>query len=396
MPTLYFDGQAGVAGDMILGVLVDLGLSVDELTDTLTPIAPVDFSINAEQVSIYGLNAQRITVSVGDEKAHRHLKDVLELLERGSLSEFAKQRVARIYRRLAEAEAKIHNSTPEKVHFHEVGATDAIVDIAGSVWGLERLGIDRVVSAPLVMGAGVGRSAHGPIIFPAPATLEIVRGLPVRFEDGLGETTTPTGAAILAEIADFSDEVLMTPDRIGYGAGHKHFDDRPNLLRATVGTVDESFDTDHIWVGASDIDNTRPEVFDWLADRLRAAGAIDVVFSDVAMKKGRRGTRIEVLCTAVERQRIAELILGETGSLGIRWTAAVRTKLPRRCETVTTPWGAIRIKVAEAPGGERGIPEYDDCRTAAEQHSVPLQTIIETATRIFHEQMNRDTNTSKG
>ncbi|GAB4325094.1 MAG: nickel pincer cofactor biosynthesis protein LarC [Candidatus Zixiibacteriota bacterium] len=388
MPTLYFDGQAGVAGDMILGVLIDLGLSVEELTETLTPIAPVAFSIRVERVSVFGLHAQRVSVEVGEEKAHRHLKDVLALLDRGSLSDAVRERAARTYRRLADAEATIHNSTPETVHFHEVGATDAIVDIAGTVWGLERLGIERVLSAPIVMGSGVGRSAHGPIIYPAPAALEIVRGLPVRFEEGIGETTTPTGAAILAEVAEFTDELLMTPERVGYGAGHKQFDDRPNLLRGTLGEVSEAFDIDHIWVGTSDIDNTRPEVFDWLAERLRAAGAIDVVFSDVAMKKGRRGTRIEVLCTAAQRPQMAELILSETGSLGIRWNPVVRTKLPRRCETIDTPWGAIRIKVAVAPNGERGIPEYDDCRAAAEQHRVPLQTIIDTATRMYHDREN--------
>ena len=259
MRALYFDGQAGVAGDMILGALVDLGLSVDDLTAVLRPIAPVDFKISVEQVSLYGLGAKRVTVEVGNEKSHRHLGDILALLEKGNFSEATKQRIGRVYRRLAEAEAHIHSATPETVHFHEVGATDAIVDIAGSIWGLEQLGVTHVLSAPIVMGSGTGRSAHGPIIYPAPAALHIMRGLPVRFEEGIGETTTPTGAAILAEVAEFTDELLMIPESIGYGAGHKTFDDRPNLLRATLGTVDESFDSDHIWVGTSDIDNTRPE-----------------------------------------------------------------------------------------------------------------------------------------
>ena len=391
MRILYFDGESGVAGDMILGALIHLGLDPVELTEAMRPIAPAEFSIHVDSVSVYGIAAKRMTVTVGDEPKHRRLAQIEALLDKGKLSSAVRLRISRVIRRLAEAEARIHDSTPEKIHLHEVGMTDAIVDIAGSVWGMERLGVDAVLSAPLVLGSGHGHSAHGPIIYPAPAVLEILRGLPVRVETGLGETTTPTGAAILAEIAEFTDDVSMRCEAVGYGAGHREFADRPNLLRATLGTDAGLYDSDRVWLAASDIDNTRPEVFDWLADRLREAGAIDVTFTDVAMKKGRRGTRVETLCPANKRGAIADTILTETGSLGVRWIQVSRTKLRRRTETVSTEWGPIRIKVALTPRGERGIPEYDDCHRAAKEHGVPLQTVIDTAAQLFAHRQTQPT-----
>ena len=396
MRILYFDGQAGVAGDMVLGALIDLGIDPAAMSETLHPITPVEFTITTESVSICGLAATRVRVDVGEEKAHRHLSEIEGLLERGSLSASVRERARNIYRRLADAEAQIHSSTREKVHFHEVGATDAIVDIVGSVWGIEQLGIERVYCAPPVLGSGVGTSAHGPIIYPAPAALEILRGYPVRFESDLGETTTPTGAAVLAEIAEFVDDMPVVPEKVGYGAGHKTFDDRPNLLRATLGTLAVTFDTDRIWLGASDIDNTRPEVFDWLAVRLRDAGAIDVMFTSVSMKKGRPGTRVEILAPEDKRHVMTEIVLRETGSLGVRWNPVERLKLPRRIETVATPWGEIRIKVATLGDGERGIPEHDDCVRVAQQHNVPLQYVIATATRLFDQLSESRTNTNEG
>lgn len=396
MRTLYFDGQAGVAGDMILGALIDLGVDANALTAALRPITPVAFTIHTERVSLCGLGATRVRVDVGEEKSHRHLAEIEGLLECGTLSAPVRERARQIYRRLADAEAHIHSSTREKVHFHEVGAIDAIVDIVGSVWGLEQLGVEKLFCAPPVLGSGVGRSAHGPIIYPAPAALEILRGCPVRFEADLGETTTPTGAAILAEMAEFVDDMTITPEKVGYGAGHKTFDDRPNLLRATLGSVAVTFDTDHIWLGTSDIDNTRPEVFDWLAERLRDAGAIDVMLTAVGMKKGRQGTRVEILAPTDKCQMMTEIVLRETGSLGVRWNPVERMKLPRRVETVASPWGDVRVKVATLPDGERGIPEYDDCSRVAGQHNVPLQTVIETVTRLFAELSESRTKQSEG
>lgn len=389
MKILYFDGEAGAAGDMILGALFDLGVDPNALTQILKPIAPTDFTIRIEDVSLYGIASKRVSVDVGDEPKHRNVAQIEELLDKGQLSPDVRARVSRVVERLAAAEAHVHSSTPEKIHFHEVGMTDAIVDIVGAVWGMEQLGIESVYAAPLVLGAGQGRSAHGPIIYPAPAVMEILRGLPVRVQTGIGETTTPTGAAILAEVAEFTEDVSIRVDAIGYGAGHREFPDRPNLLRAMLGEESGYYDSDRVWVAASDIDNTRPEVFDWLADRLREAGAIDVTFLDVAMKKGRKGIRVEALCTADRRDAIAETILSETASLGVRWMPVSRTKLQRRSETVDTEWGPIRIKVAILPRGERGIPEYDDCRRAAAEYGVPLMTVMETAAKIFADRQTK-------
>lgn len=368
---------------MILGALIGLGLDHERLSRVLLPVAGAEFTLGVEQVSIHGVAANRVTVEVASEPHHRTLNDVEALLDRGALSSAVLGRVKAVFRRLADAEARIHRSTPERVHFHEVGATDAIIDIVGACWGFEQLRIEAILCAPLVLGSGLGRSAHGPIIYPAPAVLEILRGRPVRFEQGLGETTTPTGAAILAEVAQFVDDAMLTPEAVGYGAGHREIDDRPNLLRVTLGVAPEVYDTDRLWLAASDVDNTRPEVFDWLADRLRSVGAIDVMFSGVSMKKGRRGIRVEALCTSECRARVAELILAETGSLGVRWHPVTRTKLPRRTEMIDTPWGPIAIKIASAPTGERGIPEYEDCRRAAEISGEPLIAIIDAVTALY-------------
>jgi len=383
MKALYFDGESGAAGDMILGALMALGLDHDLLAQVVGPIAPAPFTLRVEAVSINGISARRVHVETTEESRHRTLPEIESFLAHGNLSTTVKARAAAVFRRLATAEAQVHGSTPEKVHFHEVGATDAVVDIVGACWGLEKLGITSVFAAPLVLGSGLGHSAHGPIIYPAPAILEILRGCPVRLESALGETTTPTGAAILTEVAEFVDDLIFVPERIGYGAGHRSIPDRPNLLRATMGAVSEVYDTDRVWLAASDIDNTRPEVFDWLADRLREAGAIDVMMTSVSMKKGRLGTRVEALCHAPDRAAVAEIILSETNSLGVRWLPVVRTKLPRRIESVDTPWGPIRVKIAEAPDGPRGVPEYDDCCRAASESGEPLITIIDTATQLY-------------
>lgn len=386
MKCLYIDGNAGAAGDMILGALIDLGLDLKALKDVLRPIVPSEFDLIVERVSPNGIAATRLTVSVTEDVKHRHLAQVLALLDKGSLSATVRERITGVFRRLAAAEAKIHSSTIECVHFHEVGANDAIIDIVGSIWGFESLGIKRVYCAPLVLGSGVGVSAHGPIHYPAPAVLEILNGIPVRHVAELGETTTPTGAAILAEVAEFPPEIAVTGERVGYGAGMKTFTDRPNLLRATLCEINAPFAGDTLWLGTSDIDNTRPEVFEWVAEKLREAGAADVVTLTVSMKKGRQGTRIEVLCDSAKRDAMAAIILSETASLGVRWIEVTRTKLERRIESVKTPWGPIHVKVASTPEGDRAVPEYDDCRAAASKHRVPLIEVIDRTAYLYYDQ----------
>lgn len=386
MKALYFDGEAGVAGDMILGALFALGVNPEQLASAVGPIAPAPFTIRVESVSIHGVTARRVDVDTVEEHRHRSLSEVTGFLDRARVSENVRARAAAVFRRLAAAEATVHGATPDTVHFHEVGATDAIVDIVGACWGIEQLGITSVFATAPVLGSGLGRSAHGPIIYPAPAVLEILRGKPVRLEADLGETTTPTGAAILTEFAEFVEDLMIVPESIGYGAGHREIPDRPNLLRATLGSAPELYDTDHLWLAASDIDNTRPEVFDWLRERLQSAGAIDVTMTSVSMKKGRLGVRVEALCSSNSRADVAGIILSETNSLGVRWIRVSRTKLERRIVAVETPWGPIRVKIAQVAFGPRGVPEYDDCRRAAEQHGLPLIHVIETVTRLHAQQ----------
>lgn len=395
MRSLYIDGQAGASGDMLLGALVDLGVDPCDITEALRAVVPSDFKLEVSQVSLCGIAATRVEVVVAEDVKHRHLPQLLGLLAHGQLAPKVRNRVEGVFRRLAEAEAKVHSSTIDKVHFHEVGANDAIIDIVGTIWAVEALGVERIYCAPLVLGSGVGVSAHGPIAYPAPAVVEILKGIPVRNAEGIGETTTPTGAAILAEIAEFTQNAMIRAERIGYGAGYKVFQDRPNLLRATIGEVSSTLEHDSVWLGTSDIDNTRPEVFEWVGEQLRRAGAIDVTMSSVGMKKGRQGTRIEVLCDDPHRADVAHIVLSETGSLGIRWQQVERTKLPRRIESIATPWGSIRVKVASTPNGERAIPEYDDCREAASKHHIPLIEIIDRTTHLYYDQ-HPESDTKRG
>lgn len=386
MRCVFIDGEAGAAGDMLLGAILDLGIDSAEVSDAIRPVVPCGFKLTVERVSVNGIGANRLHVEVDEGATHRTLPDIVSLLDQGSLSAAVRERAAGVYRRLAVAEAQVHGATPETVRFHEVGAADAVVDIVGVVWALEKLAVDRVLCAPLVLGSGVGTSAHGPIHYPAPAVMEILRGKPIRLVSGLGETTTPTGAALLAELAEFTEELQFTPERTGYGAGSRTLADRPNLLRATLGTLPMDWETDRLWLAASDIDNTRPEVFEWVAERLRGAGAIDVMMTDVAMKKNRRGTRVEVLCPSENRAAVAEIILMETASLGVRWHQVTRMKLRRRVEAVATPWGTIHVKVAWMPNGERrAVPEYDECRRAAESSGRPLLSVIEDVQRLYGE-----------
>lgn len=334
-----------------------------------------------------GIAATRAVVTVAEDVKHRHLPQILSLLEKGNLPECVRNQAIGTFTRLAEAEAKVHSSSVETVHFHEVGANDAIIDVVGSLWAMNSLGVEKVYAAPLTLGSGLGVSAHGAIAYPAPAVMEILKGQPVNVVEGIGETTTPTGAAILAEVAQFVDHLRISPLCLGYGAGTKSFTCRPNLLRATIGQIDDMFEHDVICVGSSDIDNTRPEVFEYAVARLREAGAIDVTMVDVTMKKGRRGVRLEVLCAPWQRAEMSSIITSETGSLGVRWMTVQRDKLRRSIETVDTPWGPIRVKVADNGTALRAVPEYDDCRLAASKHDIPLLEVIDRVTALYYDQL---------
>jgi hypothetical protein len=287
-----------------------------------------------------------------------------------------------IFTVLAEAEAKVHRTTADKVHFHEVGAVDSIIDVVGAAWGFEQLGISRVLVSPLPLGQGFTRSRHGVIPVPPPATAELLTGFPVRLGDGESEMVTPTGAAIVRALARPAPLAFnFAISRVAYGAGTKDFADRPNLLRVLIGSETIVLDTDELVEIAANIDDLSPQIYDHVSNRLYAAGARDVTITPTIMKKGRPGVILAVLAEAEARERLAAILFAETSTIGIRSHPVSRLKLGRRIIEVETRFGTVRVKVAGAgPDPASVAPEYDDCRRAAEINQAPLKLVIEEAT----------------
>jgi hypothetical protein len=291
-----------------------------------------------------------------------------------------KERAAAIFARLAEAEGKVHGVDPESVEFHEVGAVDAIVDVVGAALGLVHFGIDAVYVSPLPMGQGRVTAAHGVLPVPGPAVTELVRGRPVRFEDGAAELVTPTGAAIVAALARPEPVPEMRISAVGYGAGSRTLADRPNLLRLVIGEPVVAPGTDDIVVLETNIDDLNPQVYEHVLDRLLAAGARDAFLVPVVMKKSRPGTMLRVLASPTDRERLEAIVFAETSTIGVRWTTWRRTTLAREERTVETPYGPVRVKIARAPDGTANVaPEFEDCRRIATSSGVPLKLVHQAA-----------------
>ncbi len=392
MKTLYFDCFAGAAGDMILGALLDAGLPFDELQRALGSLAVDGCQVSADRVVKGGITAVKFRVhevaavaagaAAGAAAAHRHhhLKDIRAAIDRSALSAAGKARANRMFTRLAEAEAAIHGMSLERVHLHEVGATDSIIDIVGAVFALEWFGADRVVVSPLNVGGGLVRSAHGVFPVPAPATLRLVGDAPV-YSSGLPfELLTPTGALVLTEYADaFGPVPAMRIDRIGYGAGDRDLPETPNVLRVVVGTAAAAVDVTPVMrvaVMACEIDDMNPQIFGALMDRLYAAGALEVFYQPVQMKKNRPGTLMTVVCRPADRRTLADLVFRETTTIGVRYHEMDRECLDRETVPVTTPWGEVRVKVARRGGDVLNAqPEFDDVARLAAEHGVPIKDV---------------------
>ncbi|HEY8517367.1 MAG TPA: nickel pincer cofactor biosynthesis protein LarC [Candidatus Binatia bacterium] len=323
---------------------------------------------------------------------HRHYREIRELLERTALTPRVRERAQRIFHALAVAEARVHGVTPDDVAFHEVGAIDAIVDVVGTALGLEHFGVEEVLVSSLPLGSGLTRSQHGVIPVPPPATVELLRGFPVRPEDGTHELVTPTGAAIVAALAKPARGTEIVPRAIGWGAGERELPDRPNLLRVVLGEraarstgaaiahSGAGTTLEEMVVVEANVDDMNPELFEPAVEALFAAGARDVTLAPITMKKGRPATLVQVICEPAARERIAGVLLRETTTIGVRMHAVERIVLPREQRTVTTPFGAIRVKVATLPdGSQRATPEYDDCRRAALEHGVPVGRVYAAA-----------------
>ena len=371
MRIAYLDCFSGVSGNMLLGALVDAGFSENELLNLPDILGLSEGRIELEQVNRSGLQAVLVDVKVESSPPHRHLSHIETIITESGLDTPVKERSLAIFRRLAKAEAEVHGCSPEEVHFHEVGGTDAILDITGAVLGFHRLGIERLTCSPLPLTRGWVNCAHGEIPLPAPAVCSLLRDVPVYGEDLDQELVTPTGAAVVREVAtEFGKLPPMRPLHTGYGAGTmQRKDERPNLLRLLVG---ESFivpEAQRVEVIETNLDDWSPETWPHVAKIIMEGGALDVSLQPIHMKKGRPGFLLQVISDPAHSTLLKELILRETSAIGLRFRFEERLTLKREATTVDTMYGPVAAKKIYGPSGVTLTPEYDDCcRIATEKH----------------------------
>ncbi len=387
MRIVYFDCFSGASGDMVLGGLLDAGASLDKVKAAIKSLGLENVQVSTEKVQKNGFRANQLRIVSPPEHAHRHLSDISSMIEKGDFSTKAKQLALSVFRRVAVAEAHVHGCSINEVHFHEVGAVDSIADIVGTAVAWEDLGAETAYASAIPLGDGHVKIAHGIVSLPAPATAEILRGIPIAPTNIQAELTTPTGAAILAElVTGFGPLPSMQIERIGYGAGTRDLEARPNLLRVFVGEAlrIRRRGDNHIAVLETNLDDISGEQIGFTIERLWAEGALDVFTAPVQMKKGRPGVLLTVLCQPVDRKRMENILFQQTGTLGIRFREQERSVLKREFAKVQTPFGEVSGKVSYLPNGEIDFsPEYDDCKNLAERHGQRLAAIVDAARAAF-------------
>ncbi len=391
MRTLYFDCFAGASGDMILGALIDAGVEPASFKQQLSLLGVTGYTIDFETVNRSGISATYARVQTPHEHAHRHLSDILKIIYDSRLSDTIRDRAAKIFSRLAEAEARVHDEPIEQVHFHEVGALDAIIDVVGAAIGFELLKIDRFVSSPLHVGSGTVEMEHGRFPIPPPAVTELLKGARFYSTDIVGELVTPTGAAIITTVCtDYGPIPRLKLEHTGYGAGTREYQKFPNALRVLVGEEEKgsgkaivSVD-ERLWMIETNMDDISPQILGHVMECAFDLGALDCFFTSVQMKKNRPGVLLSILCRDEERATLSELLFSETTTLGIRAYEVERRALERQIVTVQTQYGSIDVKVAQLNGHiVKLMPEYDQCRQAARTANVPLRIVEEAARNAF-------------
>jgi len=379
MKIAYLDCFSGVSGDMFLGALLDAGLSFKELRQCLQTLPLDGYSLEMKREARNQIFGTRFVVKLKRGKQiSRNLKDIREIIMQGKLSRGVKKKSIEIFEDLADVEGKIHNRPPEEIHFHEIGAVDSIVDIVGSVYGLESLGIGTLSAPPLPLGSGFVESDHGRIPIPSPATLALLEGIPV-FDSGIQhEMVTPTGAALVKGLSNsFGAIPPMVVRKVGYGVGKRDLPDRPNLIRILIGDDGSEQDVDTVVILESNLDDTNPEHLGYMMDRLFNAGALDVVFCPVQMKKNRPGVQIQVIGRPDQRDAFIEILFRESPTLGIRFRYSQRKLLKRTSAEIESPWGKIIVKkILYKDGTPFFLPEYETCREIALKNDRPLREIF--------------------
>jgi pyridinium-3,5-bisthiocarboxylic acid mononucleotide nickel chelatase len=388
MKLAYFDCFSGISGDMTLGALIDAGCPVDLLRSELQSLQVPGWTLTTEKVWKNGMSATYVRVQTEDQQKHRSLTTILEILKKSSLEEPVRERASRIFQKLGEAEAHVHDAPIEKVHFHEVGAVDAIVDIVGSCIGFQALGIERFACSPLNVGGGTAKMAHGVLPVPAPATARLLQRAPT-FSNGVQrELVTPTGAAIVATLCDsFGPQPPMTVSAIGYGAGTADLEGQPNVVRIMIGETARQVSSagdEEISIIEANLDDMNPQIYGYVLEKALAAGALDVYTTALQMKKNRPGTLLTILCRPEDTDALMSIIFAETTTFGVRTHRAQRRVLPREWVNVSTGYGSVRIKLSRSNGHILHVtPEYDDCRKLAVEKQVPLQQVISEALRAY-------------
>ena len=376
MRLAYLDMFSGVSGDMLLGACLDAGVPLPELEEALALLGLGGIRLSTERVERHGIAATRCVVEVPDGAGQRGLAEILDLIEGSGLPASVRERAGRVFEALAGAEAKVHDTTPDRIHFHEVGALDAIVDVVGGVWCLERLGIERVHASPFTLGSGWVEAAHGTLPVPPPAVLELVAGWPLAESRVAVELTTPTGAALVTTLAEGRGiPVGFVPSLMGYGAGTRELETQPNLLRIVIG--DAAAPEDEVAIVECDLDDMSPQLFEPLADGLYAAGALDVHWTPVQMKKQRPGVTVRVLGPLGAVERLGEVLFAETTTIGFRWWPVSRSTLVRETGEAVSSLGTVAVKrVRRADGRWEVRPEYESCRDIARRLERPVRDVL--------------------
>jgi len=380
MRAAYFNCFSGISGDMVLAALVDLGWPVKELERELNKLDLFNYQIEAEKVAKQGIISTQIKIHIKEGKKERTLKDILSILDKSKLEEKIKERSQAIFIRLASVEAKIHGKSVQEVHFHELGGLDTIIDVVGAVAGMKYLGIEKVYSSSLPLGKGFLKCSHGTLPVPAPATLELLKGVPVYGSNIEAELVTPTGAAIISTLAEnFGQMPPMKIDNIGYGAGQRDLP-IPNLLRVSLGILKNAYEEDVVSLIQTNIDDMNPEFYEHIADRLFHQGALDVFLTPIQMKKTRPATMLSVITDEEKTEKMLELIFDETTTLGVRISKIKRRKLNRESRKVATKYGKIEVKIGKLDGIVKNIsPSYEECRKIATRLNIPLKKVHQEA-----------------
>ena len=371
--TAYLDAFSGLSGDMLVGALADAGANPDAISDAIASLE-INATVTFEKVKRGGISGTKFRVHAEETKKHRHLSHIEKLIGAANLAEPARRNAIAIFRKLGEAEAEVHQTSIEKVHFHEVGAADSIADIVGTAVALDLLEIDSVVCSPINVGSGTVNTEHGLLPVPAPATARLLTGAPVYSRGPAMELTTPTGAAVAATLSQrYGTIPPMKIARIGYGAGDRDFPEHANLLRIVIGQPPAADEALAVSVIEANIDDLTPQVLAYTSERLLEFGALDVSLEPILMKKGRAGNLLRVVCKLEQREALVQIIFAETSTLGLRIHTAERRVQARSFQPVETPYGAVRIKVSSEGSY---APEYEDCRALAEKSGIALKHVI--------------------